>query len=90
MKECIPEPMEQEEKKPEVKTEMKEEEDRPNTPATQSSPAPGQSKRKSKQKNCFGHRIQISGRTGISSQKLNFLQCSQFAFMNSSLGGSWT
>ncbi|KAH1187208.1 hypothetical protein KIL84_019957 [Mauremys mutica] len=46
VKECKTEPMEQEEKKPEVKSEMKEEEDRPNTPATQSSPAPGQSKRK--------------------------------------------
>nr|XP_048690961.1 histone acetyltransferase p300 isoform X8 [Caretta caretta] len=46
VKECITAPMEQEEKKPEVKSEMKEEEERPNTPATQSSPAPGQSKRK--------------------------------------------
>ncbi|XP_034631661.1 histone acetyltransferase p300 isoform X4 [Trachemys scripta elegans] len=46
VKECMTEPMEQEEKKPEVKSEMKEEEERPNTPATQSSPAPGQSKRK--------------------------------------------
>ncbi|XP_074865897.1 histone acetyltransferase p300 isoform X5 [Carettochelys insculpta] len=46
VKECITEPMEQEEKKPEVKPEMKDEEERPNTPATQTSPVAGQSKRK--------------------------------------------
>lgn len=51
--ECKPDPMEQEEKKPEMKTEVPEGEDRPTTPATQSSPAAGQSKKKSKQKHCF-------------------------------------
>lgn len=40
--------MEQEEKKTEVKTEIPEGEERPTTPATQSSPAAGQSKKKSK------------------------------------------
>lgn len=48
MEECKPDPMEQEEKKTEVKTEMTEGEERPTTPATQSSPAAGQSKKKSK------------------------------------------
>lgn len=51
VEECKPDPMEQEEKKAEVKSEMKDEEERPSTPATQSSPAAGQSKRKSKQEN---------------------------------------
>lgn len=46
--ECKSEPTEQEEKKPEMKSEVKEEEERPSTPGTQSSPASGQSKRKSK------------------------------------------
>ena len=48
MEECKPDPMEQEEKKTEVKTEMTEGGERPTTPATQSSPAAGQSKKKSK------------------------------------------
>lgn len=48
MEECKPDPMEQEEKKSEVKTEISEGEERPTTPATQSSPAAGQSKKKSK------------------------------------------
>ncbi|XP_028935153.1 histone acetyltransferase p300 isoform X2 [Ornithorhynchus anatinus] len=43
---CKLEPMESEEKAAEGKTEIKEEEDQPSTPATQSSPAPGQSKKK--------------------------------------------
>ncbi|XP_010710456.1 histone acetyltransferase p300 [Meleagris gallopavo] len=46
VEECKPDPMEQEEKKTEVKTEMPEGEERPTTPATQSSPAAGQSKKK--------------------------------------------
>uniref|UniRef100_A0A8C9G6T4 histone acetyltransferase n=1 Tax=Pavo cristatus TaxID=9049 RepID=A0A8C9G6T4_PAVCR len=46
VEECKPDPMEQEEKKTEVKTEMTEGEERPTTPATQSSPAAGQSKKK--------------------------------------------
>lgn len=53
MEECKPDPMEQEEKKSEVKTEVPEGEERPTTPATQSSPAAGQSKKKSKQEHCF-------------------------------------
>lgn len=53
VEECKPDPMEQEEKKPEIKTEVPEGEERPTTPATQSSPAAGQSKKKSKQKDCF-------------------------------------
>lgn len=48
LEECKPDPMEQEEKKSEVKTEIPEGEERPTTPATQSSPAAGQSKKKSK------------------------------------------
>uniref|UniRef100_A0A8U8BYS5 histone acetyltransferase n=1 Tax=Geospiza parvula TaxID=87175 RepID=A0A8U8BYS5_GEOPR len=46
VEECKPDPMEQEEKKPEIKTEVPEGEERPTTPATQSSPAAGQSKKK--------------------------------------------
>ncbi|XP_025920758.1 histone acetyltransferase p300 isoform X3 [Apteryx rowi] len=46
VEECKPDPMEQEEKKSEVKTEIPEGEERPTTPATQSSPAAGQSKKK--------------------------------------------
>ncbi|KAF4798314.1 histone acetyltransferase [Turdus rufiventris] len=46
VEECKPDPMEQEEKKPEMKTEVPEGEDQPTTPATQSSPAAGQSKKK--------------------------------------------
>ncbi|XP_009869101.1 PREDICTED: LOW QUALITY PROTEIN: histone acetyltransferase p300-like, partial [Apaloderma vittatum] len=46
VEECKPDPMEQEEKKPEVKSEVPEGEERPTTPATQSSPAAGQSKKK--------------------------------------------
>lgn len=53
MEECKPDPIEQEEKKPEMKTEVPEGEERPTTPATQSSPAAGQSKKKSKQKDRF-------------------------------------
>lgn len=41
------EPTETEERSTELKTEIKEEEDQPSTSATQSSPAPGQSKKKS-------------------------------------------
>lgn len=48
-----PDPVEQEEKKPEIKTEVPEGEERPITPATQASPAAGQSKKKSKPKDCF-------------------------------------
>lgn len=44
------EPTETEERGTDLKTEIKEEEDQPSTSATQSSPAPGQSKKKSK---CF-------------------------------------
>ena len=44
------EPTETEERGTELKTEIKEEEDQPGTSATQSSPAPGQSKKKSKLK----------------------------------------
>uniref|UniRef100_A0A8C8AH90 histone acetyltransferase n=1 Tax=Otus sunia TaxID=257818 RepID=A0A8C8AH90_9STRI len=46
VEECKPDQMEQEEKKAEVKTEVPEGEERPTTPATQSSPAAGQSKKK--------------------------------------------
>lgn len=46
--ECKSEPMEQDDKKSEVKQEVKEEEERPSTPGTQSSPASGQTKRKSR------------------------------------------
>uniref|UniRef100_A0A8B9EYV9 histone acetyltransferase n=1 Tax=Amazona collaria TaxID=241587 RepID=A0A8B9EYV9_9PSIT len=46
VEECKPEPIEQDEKKSEVKTEIPEGEERPTTPATQSSPAAGQSKKK--------------------------------------------
>ncbi|NXX40585.1 EP300 acetyltransferase, partial [Tricholaema leucomelas] len=46
VEECKPDPMEQEEKKSEVKAEVAEGEERPTTPATQSSPAAGQSKKK--------------------------------------------
>lgn len=53
VEECKPDPMEQEEKKSEVKTEVPEGEERPTTPATQSSPAAGQSKKKSKQEHCL-------------------------------------
>lgn len=42
------EPIETEERGTELKTEIKEEEDQPSTSVTQSSPAPGQSKKKSK------------------------------------------
>lgn len=43
---CKVEPTETEERGTELKTETKEEEDQPSTSATQSSPAPGQSKKK--------------------------------------------
>lgn len=43
---CKVEPTETEERGPELKIEPKEEEDQPSTSATQSSPAPGQSKKK--------------------------------------------
>ncbi|XP_012880234.1 PREDICTED: histone acetyltransferase p300 [Dipodomys ordii] len=43
---CKVEPSEPEERGTELKSEIKEEEDQPNTSATQSSPAPGQSKKK--------------------------------------------
>ncbi|XP_010288178.1 PREDICTED: histone acetyltransferase p300, partial [Phaethon lepturus] len=46
MEECKPDPMEQDEKKSDVKTEIPEGEERPTSPATQSSPAAGQSKKK--------------------------------------------
>lgn len=50
--ECKQEPMEADEKKPEVKGEVKEEEDTTNS-ATQSSPASGQSRKKSTYNNFF-------------------------------------
>ncbi|XP_007974082.1 histone acetyltransferase p300 isoform X1 [Chlorocebus sabaeus] len=46
VEDCKMEPTETEERSTELKTEIKEEEDQPSTSATQSSPAPGQSKKK--------------------------------------------